>query len=128
MASQDELDAIARLSIADEQQLWRRIPNRPSYVIYDENLGRPRPTSLAFDDPRMSVTIDEGRTTLAQLLIGHDGFFVASLETGFVRALGQVLERKPLSHDLSHAEVVGNKTRSICSRMAKTAGWVVAPP
>jgi hypothetical protein len=37
-------------SILDEDDLWRRI--RPDWVVFDENLGRARPTSQAFNNDR----------------------------------------------------------------------------
>jgi hypothetical protein len=46
-------------SIPDEAALWRRVP--PWHLIFDENLGRIRPSKAAFDndedDAPMSVVL-----------------------------------------------------------------------
>jgi hypothetical protein len=41
-------DYVDDASIADGAELWRRIPSW--HFIYDENLGRMRPSTAAFED------------------------------------------------------------------------------
>ena len=38
------------LTILGGNPLWRRIPPKPSHVVYDDNLGRWRVTSAAFNN------------------------------------------------------------------------------
>ena len=88
-------------SIRDESIVWRRIP--PWHIIYDENLGRWRPSSSAFaDDPdgqSMSVVLAEavGGRGAAEILAGHEGFALAAVPVGVVRACGLGVVRDPLA-------------------------------
>ena len=119
-------------SIRDESIVWRRIP--PWHIIYDENLGRWRPSSSAFaDDPdgqSMSVVLAEavgGRGT-AEILAGHEGFALAAVPVGVVRACGLGVIRDPLESEPAHALVVGPKPKAVQRRLAKAAVWAVPPP
>lgn len=119
-------------SIHDESVLWRRIP--PWHIIYDENLGRWRPSSSAFaDDPdgqSMSVVLAEavGGRSGAEILTGHEGFALAAVSVGVVRACGLGVVRDPLESEPAHALVVGPKPKAVQRRLAKAAAWVVPPP
>ena len=90
-------------SIHDESVLWRRIP--PWHIIYDENLGRWRPSSSAFaDDPdgqSMSVVLAEavGGRSGAEILTGHEGFALAAVSVGVVRACGLGWSATPWSRN-----------------------------
>jgi hypothetical protein len=37
-------------TVPDDAELWRRVPPGPEYVVFDQTLGRQRPSSGAFDD------------------------------------------------------------------------------
>jgi hypothetical protein len=121
-------------SLRDEINLWRRIP--PWHVIFDENLQRWRPSSAAFDNDAdgepMSVVIAEealaqGRSPAA-LVVGHEGYGLASVTVGLVRACGQGVTRDPMPDEPAHALVFGPKPKSVQRRLAKGAVWVIPPP
>jgi hypothetical protein len=123
-------------SISDGVELWRRVPGDPAHIIFDGNLGRLRPTSAAFDDDNdgspMSVIISEvvlhsGRAA-ESVLIGHEGYALASITARFARSCGQAIVRDPLPEEEAHGLVCGKKTKSIRSRLAIAASWVIPPP
>ena len=123
-------------SIKDTCQLLRRIPLKPSHCVWDENLGRYRPTSASFEDhpngSPMSVTLaDEllasGRP-LEDGLAGLEGYALARISAGFVRKLGLGVAREPLIDEPAHAVVIGKKSKKAKSALAKAAAWIVAPP
>ncbi len=120
-------------SIRDESDLWRRIP--PWHFIYDENLGRWRPSSSAFaDDPDghpMSVVLAEVAAAVgrgpAQILTGHERFALASITARLARECGQAVVRDPLPDEPAHGLVIGPKPKSVQRRLAKAAAWLVPP-
>ncbi len=83
-------------TIADPDPLWRRVP--PAMVVFDDNLGRKRPSSSAFSNGR-------GETPMS-VILGRE-----LLQSG-----------RP-----AHALVCGRKTRGIQSRLAKMSTWVISP-
>jgi hypothetical protein len=122
------------LTIPDEAELWRRIP--PTHLILDHNLGRIRPTSAAFenhpDGSPMSVfladiVLESGRKPEA-VLVGHEGFTLASITAGLARECNQKIVRKPLDMEPAHAEVVGKKTDGVKKRFYRGCRWVIPPP
>lgn len=116
-------------SIQDTDLIWRRIP--PWDFFLDENLGRTRPSSAAFDDDPggqpMSVVIVGEATTPENVLAGHPGFALAAIPVSEVRACGLGVVRDPLPSEPAHALMIGRKTKSIRSRLARAATWVVPP-
>jgi len=119
--------------IYDEADLWRRIP--PWHCIYDNNIGRWRPSSSAFaDDPDghpMSVVLTEVAIAVgrgpAQILTGHERFSLASITAGLARECGQAVVRDPLPEEPAHGLVIGPKPKSVQRRLAKATIWVVPP-
>ncbi|MFW6169793.1 MAG: hypothetical protein ACODAD_04825 [Planctomycetota bacterium] len=120
-------------TIADDSPLWRRIA--PQQVIYDENLGRHRPTSDAFQNHRngspMSVVLgqdvlDAGRNP-ESVLEGHEEFSLAAITAGLAREKEQGIQRAPLPEEPAHAEVFGKKTKSVQKAFSKASQWVVPP-
>src|SRR5690349_3173057 len=102
-------------SLTDSTSLWRRIP--PWHFIYDGNLQRWRPKSAAFDnDPDggpMSVVVGDlvraaGREP-DTVLIGHEGYALATITAGLARACGQGVARDPTTEEPAHALVFGPK-------------------
>ena len=121
------------LTIAPSDPLWRRVP--PAWVVFDGNLGRLRPTSAAFDDPRngspMSVVLgralqESGRTPESALAF-HRDFLLASITAGLARDLGQVVAREPQPDEPAHAVVAGRKTGRVKDAFAKQAVWIIPP-
>jgi len=120
-------------TIADDAVLWRRVPRH--HFIPDQNLGRMRPTSAAFEDhpngSPMSVLLQDlvlasGRTA-ESVLPSREEFALASITAGFARSCNQGVVRTPQLDEPAHADVVGNKTESVRKRLAKEARWVVPP-
>ena len=120
-------------TIADDAELWRRIP--PRHIVPDNTNGGVRISKAAFEDhpngSPMSVTLAKeslaaGRGAYA-LLIGHIDFCLASITAGTARSLKQGIMRKPLVDDPAHAEVFGKKTDSVRKKLSKAAKWVIAP-
>lgn len=88
-------------SIADEDQLWRRIP--PSFIVPDKNTGDLRPSSQAFNDSSdghpMSVyvaalVVASGRSA-EDLLGAYIGFSMVRFEVGLARSLKLGVTREP---------------------------------
>lgn len=116
-------------TIVDEAALWRRIP--PWHIYFDENLGRRRPSSAAFDDDPdgpMSVVIAAESRGPDSVLAGHDGYGLASLTAGFARGVGQGVARDPTEEEPAHALVFGRKTRRVRNKLVSASAWVVLPP
>ncbi len=86
-------------SIADDTEVWRRIPPWPSYTIFDRNIGRTRPSTQAFREDRdgapMSVFIAEESGGAHAVLAGHAGFGVAAFNVGLIREQGLGIDRGP---------------------------------
>ena len=110
--------------------IWRRVP--PAWIVNDENLGRRRPTSAAFDDHRdgtsMSMYIAGAGNTVDDVMKGHDGYALASVTFDQLSRKNLRVIHDPLPGFPSHVEVVGRKTKRIKSDLAKEAAWVVLPP
>lgn len=119
------------ISIGNGTDLWRRIPNWPKRVVYDENLGRQRPSSSNFDDhpngTPMSVAIADGSVTACEALAEHPQFFLVGFTAGMARSLGLGVVRRPLPGQAWHGEVPGKKTGRVKNELARAAIWVVAP-
>ena len=78
----------------------------------------------------MSVVLAEavGGRSGAEILTGHEGFALAAVSVGVVRACGLGVVRDPLESEPAHALVVGPKPKAVQRRLAKAAAWVVPPP
>ncbi len=117
-------------SVADESSLWRRIP--PIHFVDDENTGKKRPSSAAFDNDKdgdpMSVVIAAESRGKESVLKGHEGFALAAITAGLARSCGQILVRKPLAEEPAHALVVGDKPKKVRKKLAGGFVWVVPPP
>lgn len=120
-------------SIADDSELWRRIP--PWHLVEDKNRGGKRISKAAFEDhpdgSPMSVVL--GAEVLAtgrdpqSVIAGHDDFCLAAVTAGLARSLNQGIIRKPLVDEPAHAEVFGKKTDGVRKRFARAAVWVIQP-
>ncbi len=121
-------------AVADEVKLLRRIPERHFY--FDDNLRRIRPSSAAFEDDQdgdpMSVyrhdIIESEDGDIGRVMIGHEGYALASLTAGQVRSKVQTVFSAPLPDESSHAKVCGPKSRQTRRWFSRQAAWVIAPP
>jgi hypothetical protein len=110
--------------------LWRRVP--PDKITFDHNQNRVRPSSNAFTDnlkegSPMSAWEASVVTDPNKLLEGCPGWFVAAFTVGHASALGLQVNQTS-EHGPGHCDVVGSKSASIRSSLAKAAMWVIAPP
>lgn len=121
-------------SISDAAVLWRRVP--PRHFVFDENLGKLRPSKAAFDDhpngSPMSIVLADlvvvsGRGP-QDILIGHDRFALAAITAGLARSKSQGVAKDPLPEEPAHGVVFGNKTDSVRRTFAKNTTWVIPPP
>ncbi len=122
-------------TIRDDAVLWRRVPVDPIHYVFDQNLGRVRPSSAAFEDSPdgtpMSVQLaqivaETGRGP-EDVLVGYHGFALAAITAGLSRGCRQGVARAPLPDEPAHAVVFGTKTRKIRGRLAKGSQWVIPP-
>ena len=118
-------------TILDEDNLWRRI--HPRWLKYDDNLGRVRPTSGAFQDPKdgspMSVVLEKEHSNPNAYLrkfIDID-YTLASITAGLARECCQSVAREPQPDESAHSVVFGKKTERIRKRFAIEAEWVIPP-
>jgi len=121
-------------SIPDDAELWRRVP--PWHIIFDENLGRNRPSKAAFDNDRdgspMSVVLAdlvlESNRGPESVLAGHEGFALAVIIAGLARSRKQGVVRDPQPDEPAHALVFGRKGDSVRRALARESCWVIPPP
>lgn len=120
-------------SIGDEAFLWRRVP--PWHFVFDENLGRRRPSSAAFENhPNgtpmsiliASLVVESGRQPVS-VLSGHDGFALAQFKAGLARSQRQGVAKEPLPDEPAHGVVFGAKTNSVKKALSRGADWVIPP-
>lgn len=118
-------------SIRAEERLLRRVP--PVHIVWSDNQDSYRVSSAAFtnssDGSGMSVSIEiileRHGLGVEAVLQGYNGFGLVALGAGFVRGHGQVIVKKPVPDDLSHGEVIGDKTRATRRAFAGHAEWVI---
>jgi hypothetical protein len=125
-------------SIEDNTSLLRRIP--PRHCIFDENENRWRPSSAAFEDDDdgdpmsiyLSTILFQEKRELSDVLVGHDGYSLASITAGLARANNQTVRPDPLPEESSHGVVCGDKGKNKKSapkkRFAMAATWIILDP
>ena len=121
--------------IPNDEILWRRI--FPGWWIYDENQGRTRPTSQAFNDDENGLPMSVFVARIVQstgrnpndVLHNHTGYALAFVTARLARECKQLIamELDPKNPDPAHAIVFGKKTGFVRSRLAKESGWVIPP-
>jgi hypothetical protein len=108
--------------IGDSTALWRRI--HPTWFVWDENIGRRRVSSQAFDNSRdgsgTSVVIAT-ESTLRSMMAGYDSYGLAELTAGSARALRQGVRRVPLDGVDGHAQIEGTKTTPVKRGLANAS-------
>lgn len=96
--------------------------------MHDDRLGRWRPTSGAFKDPRMSVDRAEIVETVldagAEFTL-QNGAAVVQLMTHDCRAMSFEVVAVPEDANPAHAEVVGEKSRGSVNRALRDLAVVV---
>lgn len=109
-------------TIGDNEVIWRRI----YLAVDDENLKCKRPSSACFQDglhgPVSVYIASEAQST--QVMQGGKEPFLAALTVAFIRKLGLGIIRDSSSGGPGHALLLGRKTPSIRSKLAKEATWV----
>lgn len=116
-------------TIPDEERLLRRVPH--DWWYHDENLGRRRPASMAFDDTEMSVDIASERMKAGQpetaCLVGHEEYGLVSITARLAREHGQAVCRDPLPDNPAHGVVAGKKTSGRKKAFSLAAVTIVDP-
>lgn len=123
-----QAEPIRALDILDDEELWRRIP--PFRNTYDANQQRVRPGKDCFADHTNGTPMSVYRACLTGdpgnlLRDVPPGFGVVALNARQIRDLGLTLLPKPKPNEPGHAEVIGKKTDSIKSKLAKASEWKV---
>jgi hypothetical protein len=115
--------------IPDECGLLRRIT--PNQIVHDANLGRRRLSSGAFRDRQLSVDAECLLATAGLdwrfSLRHYPQFFLIRLRAGHARQHGQSVEHRPQADNEFHAEVIGQKSGSVCKALRTAAEWVTKP-
>lgn len=114
-------------------EIWRRI--HPTFIIFDSNLGRHRPSSQAFKDSSdgtpMSVLIgrivSHSSRDEFSVLRSFPAEALSAFTARFARSQGQGVESAPVAEEPAHAYVFGSKRKKIQAEFAKRAIWVVEP-
>ena len=118
-------------SIEHSDELWRRIGRRQDQTIFDNNTNRYRPSSGAFNNNRdgspMSVDLAKIAKFPSVTLKGHEDYNFASITAGLARDCNQIVAHDPQPDNPAHSVVVGKKSKSVRSRFAKGANWVLPP-
>ena len=114
-------------SIPNEAALFRRIP--PYWLTPDE-CGRKRVSSAAYRHFELSILIEllmrEAGRPPEEALTGYVDHCLVSITAGLARKLHQkVVKESSPPNDPAHGLVVGKKTDSIASRLARESKWVV---
>lgn len=105
-----------RIEIEDDDNLLRRIS--------PENQKGGRINSSAFRPPRDSnnISVDIAKLTTAnECLSGLSGFWVAKINTGFVRGLELTVSHQPTPENYAHAEIEGKFTDARRKQLARHA-------
>lgn len=117
-------------TILDGHSLWRRV--HPDWIILDKNIDPPayRPTSQAFQNYRntdtMSVLLGDDHREPNLAVSGiHGTYSLAAFPALLARQQDQVIVRAPEATEPTHAHVVGKKTGSVRSALAKGCRWEV---
>jgi hypothetical protein len=118
-------------TIHNDAELWRRI--HPAWIVPDENAGRMRVSSAAFDDSRdgsplsvlLADVVAQTHRGPEEVLSRFEGYALAAIRAGTARSFGQGVARTPEPDEPAHASVFGPKTGKNKRGMAKAATWVV---
>jgi hypothetical protein len=73
------------------------------------------------------LVIASGRVA-TDMLLGHEGFALASITAAIARSNQQGVARDPLPNEPAHAIEFGRKTKSVKKALANGSEWVVEPP
>lgn len=113
--------------VPDDFKLLRRL--HPNQVIWDTNKSCWRGSSAAFRDPSMSVDVEDILTELGLdwkfSLRAHNGYSLLRLTVGDARNERQKVTLAPEVDNASHAEVIGNKSPGVASRLFRASSPVL---
>ena len=112
----------ADASIGDQDTLLRRTAE--SFVVYDENLHRLRPSTQAFKQSELSVYLSSQTTPEAVISEGAEPYMV-SIKVGLLSELGLDIVMDPSSGGPGHCLVTGPRTKGKLNQIVKNTEWVV---
>jgi hypothetical protein len=122
------------LLILDSEWLLRRV--NPNWIVFDNNLGRCRPSTQCFKGQDLSVYRESLLTNSTDILEEkHPGWGLIKFTTGLARQLKQLVvpdaeidpmwPGDPCIH--AHALVCGKKPGSTCDEFARNSQWIRMP-
>lgn len=113
-------------TVADEEELWRRI--HPEWVV--SNAGGTRVSSAAFKESSGEISVDRANLTNAEAALAlypHHG--LAAIEARVPRSLGAyVVRARPTPDNPAHAVICPRPTRGHARQMAGKCEWRREPP
>ena len=119
---------MARVSIRADDEVYRRLA--PETVDRGTNTARRNAFYTGGQpDPEVSVHLRRLAGTPADVLnrAGRLHFGIGLLTVTDIRALGFILESRPLPEDESHAVILGVRSRADCDRLAEITSILKAP-
>lgn len=110
--------------VADEDVLWRRVP--PNHHRVGQDVLRVNCGTLSDhpEDGYMSVNIAR-ETTVERVMHGYEGFALIAIRARVLRDLGLTIMVMPEDGNPGHAGVFGDKPKSCCKAMIRSARSVV---
>ena len=110
----------------EERFLRRAIFTDPNYVRDDMTV-----TSFAFKlrkgEPGLSGDI-ESMTTYEKSITNIEKYRLFAVLVGEIRAIGLDCEHKPEEKNYAHAEIIGDNSNPVRSKLAKSAVYILYPP
>ena len=110
-------------TIGSDESVYRRVAT----FVYDNNLGRNRPSTQSFlqdgRDGLVSVYLVTETTPEAVASEGPEEY-LASVEIGVLRSQMLGIVRDPSSGGPGHCEIMGRKTKGRLNKIVKNARWV----
>ena len=120
-------------TIGNDEILWRRI--HPDWIVPDQNTGRPRVSSAAFDNSsdgtptsiHLAVVALHHGNSADIILESFPRYSMAALTAGNARNVGQGVLPAPQNNDPSHGYIAGEKTKRVKRSLAGACVWVGTP-
>lgn len=121
-----------RESIADEEDLWRRVvPLKACFQLTEAMEWRPS-SAVFLDRTNREISVHRASLTSPDaVLANYPHNSLVAIKAGIPRGLGCVLCPDPIDDDASHALICPraglgiSNLKSMAKRMALTARWVV---
>jgi hypothetical protein len=119
--------------VADDADMWRRLPPFLNWVIWDARERTFRASSAAFQNlknRRLSVCLTcyaPVAFTPQAFVERHPGYGVAAIRTGDARAEGQIIVPEAVPDEVAHGHMVGDKPKGVQRALARAARLLLLP-